>query len=765
MVNPINAWWVQIEGLPQRWSLGELSDLAFREDLDDIAQTPDSISDSVDPITAELNLSSFSFNLNANDEAVKTLLYQQVRPVALLDQPMTDVSTVLFADGPLGVSTGDTLFVGMESMRVINTIGTDEATVFRGEYGTRAAAYPAGVPVNTRLPRMRGRRVELYSREGSTTRLRWTGFVDTVMRPGDGTRVRLMCRNVWTSAIATSSGRQGARAVTATARIYEADDDSRRPIIRGTATMRPAPFNPSTADQSFYAQFGDALVAMRVLGDAGNGNGEVFCEFDSRPLLGSTIEDYEPGETYSAELRPVFVVSPVADRQYRSDRDFATTVGGRAVGPSVLDEVDSLFSAHPFQLALFLLTGGYIDLTTDDLIYADWATDYTLSFRDLLSDAFGEQVADLIRETPELSIDHLVLGWDGEEFDVVDVVIEKLLRPFGAFFGLDQSGRPTIRRFGPMSVLDISNAEADGRVIEPLPGPWLGEFDPSLENSVDVVTAEVGGLPWTTPTVITVDAVGAGSGRTRVGDGGRWKLDYSTLSETRFFDVAEDLVRKSTLAAFSFPRFRVRVPDTDQDDLYDIGGVVRVSTLPVDGPYLIDGFGELVEDLETDPEVRLQFYGIVIARTFFPSSRTYELVVMLTSWRTEPIRLRAPSAMISANAVSPFLVIDLEEAVFTDDDVASFVEFVGGVVPSNVLLSIYRPDLQPVFENVGVEEFLTATNQIEFQTSVDGARGGDIVRLGTYDASYKLPETGLVLYNFLAGADDELSGDPAHEYS
>lgn len=765
---PTYSWWVQIEGVPNRISIGEPSPESFRVDSDAITDNPQSISDSCDPITAEVSLSAFTFQANASDLLVELLLYQQVEPVARVDQEMSDSTTSMFTTVDLGVEAGDPIYVGAETVRVVNVVASAAYTIARGQYDTRAQEHPVGRGVNTRVPRWRGRGIELYSRDTSrnpAATLRWSGFVDRIKRVSNGTKIAITGRNRWAAAIETKSGRASFTARSVRARIREVGDDPARPLLKGSANAPIGIFNSNSPDEAYYAQFGEALVAVRVRDTYED---ECFVEFDSRSLLGSTIEYEVEEDPLDADLRPIFLISPIADDQWIADRDLVSDVGGQPWTPSVLSPAMTPYCYHPYQIAVFLLTGGVLD-ASGGLTYYDYANQFTLDFRDLLGDDFVERVADLIEATPDLKVDHFMMGWGADEADVFSTVSEKLLRPYGAFFGVTQSGLPDIRRFAAMTVADIEEVEADSRIIEALPGPWVGDVDPALEQSIDVVSAVVGELPWRDGRKVEVSAVGAGSGRTRIGDGGRWELDYSTLSVNKAFEVVENLVRKSTFSAFSFPRIRVRCPDTTMDDLYDIGGAVRVDTLPVEGAYLLDNTGTIIEFLDDDIDTQIQFYGIIIERQFFPGPRTYEIVVMLTSWRTAPIRFRGPAGVvIGIGSFEGRATIELEDDTFSTlaNAASDFSEFFGEDGDDGaVTVDICNADLSTK-ATMPVREFRPSENDIVLTIASTPAVAGEVIRLSSYDSGMTLPETGLVIYNFLADANEVLGDDddPGHEY-
>lgn len=768
------SWWVEIEGVAERITFGEPAQEAFRLDYDEISQIPEPISDDCDPITAELNLSSFSFVINANDEMVRLFLYQQMRPPSFLFSSVADTDSFINIDPGLSLSAGDRLYIGSETMRVISTVGVDPQTVNvgRGNYGTRAQEHRTGDPVFSHVPRWRGRRIQVYTRDvpaGEFRRLRWTGYIDTISRGDDGTRINITARNLWSAAIATTSARSSLESSSYRLTAYDVADNSLRPLLRGGGLIdKPVPvLTEDNPEPVFYTQVDDSLVAMRVIQEY---DFEFSTEADSRPLLGTELdEEYETGERFNVDIRPLFVVSPLADEEWIRGREDAglpiETVNGNPVTPSTLSPWMTQFHDHPFLIALFLLTGGIIN-EAGAVEYTNFADNFTLDFSELFGIGFGTSLRNLIRETPDLKVDHFILGWNGEKFDVIREVSERLLRPFGAFFGLTQSGAPRVRLFGAITVADILDTVEQSKIVEALPGPWVGGYDLSLENSVDVVSAEVGGLPWCEPRNITVQAFGAGSGRSRIGDAGRWDLDYSTISKSRSFDVLEDLIRKSTLSSFSFPRARFRCPDTGKDGVYDIGATVQINTLPVQGPYLLDRNGELVDDLQDD-QTKAQFIGIIIGRSFNISSRVYDIKIMLTGFLTEPLRFRGPAGVIAEYDAGEDYFL-LEESPFSspdDNDVDSFDKFFNDETMT-VQLEIHHADLRPTGNIFTVDEFLPAVGvggAIRTVETPTENYDGLILRLTALDSGYVVLGS-LPVYNFLADDGGDLPFQAGHEY-
>ena len=699
------SFFIEIEGVEDRFSFGPTPDEDFvggrRFDQDIFVQPPDSISDSVDPITGDIDLSSYTFTLSARrgrDGAipiVETLLYQQSRPVGFLTQDFDTGGEAIFLDparSSADVSSGDPLYVGLETLRVTTVVTEGESyLVARGQYGSAESDHLVGAPVFDGVPRWRGRKVWLYSYDSSKSEpvtLRWQGYLDEIQRPSNGTTIRISCRNLWIAARETTANREPPRGTDTTIGQTAIDGEPGRPRVRANILFDER--LAGDASDLGYIQIGEMMLPATL--EAETGAGEFRYSVESQPLLGSSTD----GEDGRLEVHPLFVQSRLADEESLGEPAREVDgAEGSVETPSVLDDTASAFPDHPLSLAMLLLTDAVI--RPDGSIERDTgiAGSFSASLGDLLGDGFEESARSLIEQTREIRIDHFILGQNGDDFDVMEVVIETLLRPYGFFIGTDETGAPTILEFSAVTTVEAEEVEQESRVVRALLSPWVGEVDIGLQRSVDTIDATIGELPWRDGDRLLVEAFNAGSGRSRLGDGAKWSLDYSTISRDRGEDVRQKAIRRSVLSAYGFPSIRCRVPDADDLSVYALGQVVRIGTLPVEGGYLIDSTGEQVEDLSGLED----FFGIVTARRWDPARSIYELTILLTSYGVDFLRLRAPSGVIvGVTEVDGSWALELQSpSPFSspDGDVESFLEFGTGYSGG-----IYTPSLELVQEVV-----------------------------------------------------------------
>ena len=758
--SPEQGFWIEIEGLRRRFSYGATppDPNGNRIDHDLLVGPPDSVSDSVDPINGDFDLASFTFRITASRERVEglspveVLMYQQTQPDAFLfnnldtidDQITLDTEDQLF-------DVGDSIYINRETMRVTSVFPPDSGTraynVTRGVYGSDVTEHAEGDGAYQRIPRWRGRRISLRSRDQSKSpidRTRWRGYVDRITRPGDGTTIRIEARNIWSAAKDTSVNRSSPTSVFSSVTVDPVEDED-RPIISGTVTLEEIPPGAGDEGDFCYLRVGDALVGGEIT--TIQPGGRTYVSIDGRPLLGTTIEVDDGGGSTEKEVRPAYVQSSVADIQWVLD-------GAPAVGvfsPSVLSLTDANYRDHPLTHAMLLLAESVLDNDNNIDRGVDFARGFSADLGGLFGDTFLESVQDQILRTRDLRVDHLVAGWDGDSFDVLELVIEKLMRPYGFFIGTDEQGRPIVSQFRALTADDAERVEQQARVIEPISGPWVGDTDLGLDSSIDTIDATVADLPWRDGgTSVEVEALNAGSGRSRLGDGARWSIDYSTVKEGRIGEIEERALRRSVLSAFGFPRIRVRVGDSDGSGAYSLGSYVRIDTLPVDGDYLVDSSGQSVEDIEEATD----FYGVIVGRMWDPGPSTYELEILLNGYGIEFVRTRAPSAVVESVeqvASDRYIVETVDPSPFsyingTDGD--SFAEFVDP--PYDISLADTSLSTLDTGAMTGVID-----GNLRVQFTAQAPTVGDIIRLDESPEPV-YPLTGLAVHNFLD--DDSVYG-------
>lgn len=712
-------------------------------------------SDSITPEKSEFETSSYTFAVSATPSMRRLLLFQQVIPPAHFasDDSAPDGEIEITPAPGTPYEEGRVLYSGPEAMRVLGEISAGVYNVLRGSdapnlYGTRTVEYIEGDEVYDRVPRWRGRRVELWLYQDGEISRRWQGYVKTTRLNDNGTRIVIETDNVWNAAKDTSINRSAPSAGSGSALLSEIGGGLKFRLGQDLDIENGPGF---TSVSSYYIRFGEVLLPSTRAPNLQENN------FGGRPLLGSDPSGMgDVGQRIKAEARPIFCISPKADEE----------LGFEA---SVLPASEAPFGAHPLQIAVFHMTGAVYDadgdwsfpLETGEMVGEGWSA----QLRDLFGDDFHSDTFGLIEQSADLAVDHYILGWGAEEVDLATVVQQRLLRPFGYTFGVRQDGRPTIVRFGLPDVIQAVEAETNGRVVDALPSPWVGRYELSLGSSTDVISAVVGRLPWDEGQNIKITARGGDANRSRLGDKGEWTLDYSTISPDRIDEITETLLSRSVLSAFAMPRLKVRAPDASQDGQYDLGELVRLNTLPVNGEYLIDQSGELVEDL-----TGTRWYGILVERVFDQFRRVYEMTMQLTSYRTGLARLRAPAGVVDAvNEVEPDVYeVRLNDPFGTVGDISD--AFVGYADEYRVYFFDENFELTHDHTTAPVPTVLgKVDSSVLVIESSHTPQVGEMVRIATYDdnrARAVVGDDDLVLWNYMSdGTVGELpGGDEEHIY-
>ncbi|TQE99373.1 MAG: hypothetical protein FKY71_08875 [Spiribacter salinus] len=695
-----------------------------------------SSSDSIEPEKAEISISSQVFEVHATDEMKRLFLFQQTIPVAEI---VSDSGSEIEVTGDPGWSAGQVIYVGPEAMAVTSEVSPGVFEVDRGEFLTEQATHSEGDEVYDRVPRWRGRAVYMLTIYDDQFRSRYDGYVSDIRLSDDGTRIVIDTKNALEAMLGLSLNRKtNTEPSTATGSLDTTSDSA--PRIRNIQVDLKN--GPGFIDQRrFPVRVGDVLAFMRRDFESG---------FAINDLAISVWPDSvkTDGGRFTEQARPVFFIAPEADEE---------------IDQSTIPASRTPWAYHPLHIAYFHITGNILDadgnfenvIQDGDFVGSEWSA--MLSPRILGAD-FSSRVYQLLVDSPDLAVDQYILGWDAEEVDLLETIQQKLLRPYGYTFGVSQSGRPIIVPYGITTVLQAIEAENDGRNIEALPSDWVGRFELALGSSTDVISAAVGNLPWGDGVSVETTIRGGDANRSRLGDRGKWTIDYSTVSASNADRVVSELIDRSALASLAVPVLSIRAPDSGSLGTYDLGQVVSLDTLPVKGQYLVGPDGELVEELEGD-----RWYGVVIERKFNQLRRVYALRIKLTTYRTGLARLRGPAAVVDNVDDGGGGQYTLRLARLGDDLADEYLQ--------DTLVYFYnsRFELQHSASITPAPEVVEASssglNAAVLSPSY-APNVGDIMRLAPYSISETISLDGFQVYNFMTDAGDGSlpGGDDAHIY-
>jgi hypothetical protein len=317
------------------------------------------------------------------------------------------------------------------------------------------------------------------------------------------------------------------------------------------------------------------------------------------------------------------------------------------------------YERHPLAIALALLVSGSGSSSFYGVLGDDWG---------LGIDWIDEQAwIDEIEATSSLQIDQLVLGWNGAEVDVLAVVQERLLRPFGYFLAITDEGELTLGRLRLLELPDWQDAQDNSATVY-VDGPlqWLS----GLGTSAKEVVARVGELPWREGRKVQLRKSTRSNRRALLGDSRTYEIDYSTLRPDRLqvtsredSDLANALVSLLQLGLDTVPQVRVRVSDYLQSsnlDTMDLGAIIRLASLETEEGWAVDSTGTVATDTST-----VEFAGMIIGREWSIEDHSYTLTLLLLSYRVgQFVRLRAPSGVVGSYDAGPPATITLKQDLF-----------------------------------------------------------------------------------------------------
>lgn len=624
------------------WSFGPDPSHSDYEWVEGLTRPPASISSSIDPFTSSLSTSSFTFTIANHDAAAEAFLFQQI-----------DSDTTLTADytpGDATVSTADTsgglastvVYIGDEVILLATHAGAGVYNINATSYwGTPAQQHISGTRVYTSPQYLRYRNVQLviFDRDTGTATVRWRGFIDAIQTDEEGKVIQVSC----TELFATLRNARVNRGVSAP------DDGQRWDTAKVWATgvgagqifgylygwsARVA----KSADTTHYITMqvtgeDDALVSGLYQTGSITLSGAGYTHWGQPAMteLRKDDDDIEP----AVRLTEVFLVD------YEQDKDRAASAMR-----SSTRELDYPF--HPLAIAMGFICSTYnasanSGPTSWDAWNGDWGLGIPADYID------STTIGALIDATPGLRVERMLLGWDGEEVDIVDIIQTKLLRPFGLFLGLTEEGLLTAGRLKTLHIDDYATAKSSNSVtLLPRRLKWssarLGTFNQ--------ITAMVGGTPWRDPKSVTLNGIDGTRGdsirRAVFGDPRALEIDFSTQVPVDSSSYVWTLVSRAMIGHYALPTIGVRVEDSAINGLnLDHGAIVSIGDLGVQDAWILDTDGNRIA-FTSDAA---QYAGMVIGRKFDIAKRVYDIDLLLVSYRRGLFaRWRAPSAEVTTGS-------------------------------------------------------------------------------------------------------------------
>lgn len=671
--------------------------------IDALVDLPASVATSVDFLTGQWQMSAFGFRLAATDAIAARLLVSSPESGIVLSADRSAAATSIAITGGT-LTAGDIIYVNDETMRVVSSSGSGNYVVGRGYAGSTAQAHDAGSYVLDRPPYYVPRLVKLVEHDPDTGAeiIRWRGYIDAPPRL-DGPSIVFSASEAYQRWRQVAINREPTDFNSGPIDVVRYTDDR---IVMASATAPTVRSTTGTVCVQVAGAIAEATydaTAQRV----------IFNSDTDDFLLSSSFEldAEEPGIGYTY-TEPVWELL-VWDR----DADIAPITGATRF--------------HPIRIAQELLEGDELaDAWTLGVAHIDYA-------------AFEAEIAAL----PDLAIDFLVLGWDGQEVRPFEVA-ERLLRAFGYVPSITDAGVYTVRR---VTIPTVDQVDGAGTGISTLPDGRY-EILPPQSAGVTEISLTVGALPWREGATALVRAVG-GSQRARLMDA-RKRVDYTFdfLDRARVLDIATQLADSAALIHFGLPRVAVTVRDHEVENTsYALGDTIRLADLGgLETAWWIDRDGNRIAG--ADFSGRLDTFGVITSRRWDIPRGRFDLELSLYLWRSQQyVRHRAPAGQVNTWD-SGTNTVELGDAIASSADADFFST--GDEVALWTRDGVKRSTTYPTVDNI-------SGDQLELTGGFGGTTpaAGDILRLApssTY-SNDTIYSTTTRPYVFLADASDEIT--------
>lgn len=641
------------------YCVGEYTPSDNRTWQQQIVSAPSTVGGSVELGDGSIDVSDISLQLNYIADVTRVLFAQQRDPVGEVTTAVDAAATQIEMSG---ATVGKVAYIGEETVRVISDAGGGVYNVERGFWGSKAAAHHAGQGVYSRPPFYRNRIVSFLSYDGSTVETRERAYLRDMYKPAGSDVISVETRGVLAAIKGVEANRGAYPIPNAEVKYFDAnriviDIDKQNFEPRAAKKTSPSAggwrsWYLTTTTTTGWMQADDIISPL--------GNWVHYVPSHGRETTskvaaweGNTIEQKGAPSEYEHVDSPVWELCAW-------HRDTDTLPYPKADAEQVFD--------NAFQpLAVFAAIVCSSDSDTIDPDTLDFVNgNFGLDARWLFGDTGIQKLIDLANTDSDIEIDQLILGWDGEPFDVLETLLFKLLIPYGYLLGQTTDGYLYPFKFGPMDVSGYGAAKSN--VIKPLfdeGGAIVMGWKPGYAAAIQAYTAKVGKTPVFDGQEERGLALDASARLTKLIEPSRNELDFSTLRTDRVDAVRAILTRQAAILRRSMPTLKVLAEDYKYDGLdYDIGAWATIDIRDVDPDLLVDETGEPV-NVTGAGDRALQFGGVIFSRTWNTEIDTYVLELALTNYTAGLGRWRAPSFEVSANAAAGATTISCDSTTGT----------------------------------------------------------------------------------------------------
>ena len=686
-------------GLCLAWGTHTPHPSSTLEWVDALIEPPQGVSTEVNPFTGEWSTSARSVRIDASDRLARLFLSDQRRASMTLAIAIgTPSTTSVNLDTTLADALdGTVIWVDDEAILLgTHTSAGTYTGCTRGLWGTQGVTHSAGALVYRRIPGWEHRLVRLveHNVETGVEITRWRGLVRNIV--ADGSTITIDC-DEYLAALTRAAVNRGARDLAIGMGAQWETRSGRSGLTAGALAGYRSTVRPTSTSGLWCFVEVDGIIGQ-VLQERLDGS--LRFEVAQGGWLFGQVPDVDAEglfTPYEGSIWEVLVVTP---------------------NPSLTSiDVGTYPDAHPLTVALALLTSSGTGRNgTFDVLGAGWGLGLDVVNLTTWTDE--------IDRTPQLEVDHLVLGAGGEPVNVLQVVQDTLLRPFGYFLAIDVEGRLSLARLRMPTIADAQAADVGASAY---PGQLI--LDRALGEQAQEISATIGGTPGTGDGAqVTIKEPDRVSRRGVLGDVRQHRLDLQTLRPQRLGNPRRSasfaLAAYASLLALGLdtsPRLTVRVADhtITGTPAPDLGAWIRLADLgPLQDAWLVDAEGERIEASDG-----AAWIGLVIGRDWSITDHSYTLKLLMVGWRVgQYVRERAPAAeVVSWNAGTNTLTVAADTFAGDPSDAQTFS--VGDEV------RLCAPDLEPYAVAPRAIIAITSTT-----IQLDGSPGitpaaGDLVQL------------------------------------
>lgn len=589
---------------------------------DSLTVLPNAIDDSCDPWTGAYRAGPMDFSVVADDLAMSLFFVPAREAFGVVTGDYTPGDGAIQVAGESIFPAGTLIWVGDECLELGGHIGADVYPVTGGRAETTEGVHRAGDLIFPRQKYMRRRRFRMvvYDWDTDDLRTRARGYVTNAVTSDDGTSIAVSTDGAMSMLARATLNRESRR--------IRVQGPTRNGVLRNAYSDHITRASRDPASSS-NLQTGDSIASGLPL------SGTTWYAVVSGPqILGAPR--FPRGAFSDPESREIFVID--ANRQSGSNS-------------KRLENDGPGYWRHRLALALGFLRAGAG--TTDgpyDRWTGHWGLGLDLNFFDL--DQIEAQIAS---RSPD--VDQLVLGWDGEQESLTDIVCEYLLRPDGSHLASTEDNRIRFARYEMPTVLDAANAP----LIVAVP-PNLRK-DARYDSQFSALLANVGELPWQDPEPIAIDVISGeqlDTTRNTFYEGrSELRYDFRTWSRQR-----DELVPRANAALERIrrptPSLRIKT-NPIPGETFDLGRWYRFF-VEVEPAFFVNADGERVETLTTSEAL-----GYLVGRRYDVKTGSFILTLLTHVLDGRLARLRAPSAEITAASSGTVITVDSSGLIVAGD--------------------------------------------------------------------------------------------------